>query len=127
VVKMTKTTNFEISKKLAEIGFKAQAEKCWAKIRHSVSSEFNLVNLDFAVPQNCDVWILSYDLEILLNALPEKIKVGIDRTPQSKLYFDKISFGNINFFIGRTQENESLADILGRFIIFLHENYSIKF
>jgi len=124
---MTKTTNFEISKKLAEIGFKAQAEKCWAKIRHSVSSEFNLVNLDFAVPQNCDVWILSYDLEILLNALPEKIKVGIDRTPQSKLYFDKISFGNINFFIGRTQENESLADILGRFIIFLHENYSIKF
>ena len=124
---MTKTTNFEISKKLAEIGFKAQAEKCWAKIRHSVSSEFNLVNLDFAVPQNCDEWVLSYDLEILLNVLPEKIKVGIDRTPQSKLYFDKISFGNINFFIGRTQENESLADILGRFIIYLHENYSIKF
>ena len=130
---MTKTTNFEISKKLAEIRFKAKAEKCWAKIKHSVSSEFNLVNLDFSVPLNCDEWVLSYDLETLLNVLPEKIKVGIDRTPQSKLYFDKISFGyakepKIGFqFYYRIQENESLADTVGRWIILLHEKNLIKF
>jgi hypothetical protein len=130
---MTKTTNYEISKKLAEIGFRTETEKCWAKIRHSVSSEFNLVNLDFQVPHHCDEWVLSYDLETLLDALPEKIKVGIDRTSQSKFYFDKISFGyakepKIEFqFYCRIQENESLADTAGRLIILLHENNLIKF
>jgi hypothetical protein len=126
---MTKTTNFEISKKLAEIGFKAKTvtEKCWVKPRMSTYDYFTLTNFYFQVPAYYDDWFPSYDLETLLNALPEKIKVGIDRTPQSKLYFDKISFGNINFFINRTQENESLADILGRFIIYLHEKNLIKF
>jgi adenosylmethionine-8-amino-7-oxononanoate aminotransferase len=42
---MTKTTNFEISKKLAEIGFKKEAEKCWAKIRHSVSVDLAIETL----------------------------------------------------------------------------------
>ena len=126
---MTKTTNFEISKKLAEIGFKAKtnAEKCWVKPRMSKYDNFTLTNLDFQVPAHCDEWFPSYDLETLLDALPEKIEVGIDRTPQSQLYFDKISFGNFNFIIGRIQENESLADAAGRFIIFLRENNLIKF
>jgi hypothetical protein len=73
------------------------------------------------------------DLETLLDVLPEKIKVGIDRTPQSKFYFDKISFGyakepKIEFqFYCRIQENESLADTAGRLIIWLYEENLIKF
>jgi len=101
---MTKTTNYEISKKLAEIGFKAKAEKCWAKIRHSVLSEIDLVNLDFTVPQHCDEWVLSYDLETLLDALPEIINIGLSRN-----------------------KNESLADNAGRLLILLHEKNLIKF
>jgi hypothetical protein len=139
---MTKTTNYEISKKLAEVGFKAQAEKCWAKIRHSVSSEFNLVNLDFAVPQNCDVWILSYDLEILLNALPSEIK-GIEGECWFNIYFkmnkNGLWYENLcncdsdqscpveSYCDIEKLENESLADTAGRFIILLHEKNLIKF
>jgi hypothetical protein len=141
---MTKTTNFEISKKLAEIGFKAKAEKCWAKIRHSVSSEFYLVSLDFAVPQNCDVWILSYDLETLLNALPRNISVmeeiyptdfnlniDLNENVQTISYIEEGTYRSLQehhpeAFIVATQ-NESLADTAGRLIILLHEKNLIKF
>ena len=107
---MIKTTNYEISKKLKEIGFKAEAEKCWAKIRNSVLSEFHLVNLDYAVPQNCDEWVLSYDLETLLDALPPSI---------INYNYDPYGFNK--------EENESLADTAGRLIIWLHEKNLIKF
>ena len=124
---MTKTTNYEISKKLAEIGFKAEAEKCWAKIRHSVSSEFNLVNLDFAVPQNCDEWVLSYDLEILLNALPHNFML------EKKIKFLNMNQSEIGYKTGSSDiydyqllchrmKEESLAETAGRLIIWLHEN-----
>lgn len=68
-----KTTNFEISKKLEEIGFNTPAEKCWAKIRLSKTQEFTLIPLTFDVFANCDEWFPSYDLETLLDALPDSI------------------------------------------------------
>jgi hypothetical protein len=141
---MTKTTNYEISKKLAEIGFKAEAEKCWAKIRHSVSSEFNLVNLDFAVPQNCDEWVLSYDLETLLNALPSSIKYKNEynvilyyefflQNDKLGYYYEYGEYGNDYhmgdgiFEFSKLSLDESLADIAGRMLILLHEEKLIKF
>lgn len=126
---MTKTTNYEISKKLAEIGFKAKAEKCWAKIRHSVLSEIDLVNLDFTVPQNCDEWVLSYDLEILIDALPDLI-LGENKYKENyRLTYNSV----LGFFYPNLEkgfykkENESLADTAGRLIILLHEKNLIKF
>ena len=68
-----KTTNFEISKKLKEIGFNTPAEKCWAKIRLSKTEEFTLIPLTFDVFANCDEWFPSYDLETLIDALPDSI------------------------------------------------------
>ena len=68
-----KTTNYEISKKLKEIGFNTSAEKCWAKIRLSKTQEFTLIPLTFDVFANCDEWFPSYDLETLLDALPDSI------------------------------------------------------
>ena len=121
---MIKTTNYEISKKLAEIGFKAKAEKCWAKIKHSVQhpslSEFNLVNLDFAVPQNCDEWVLSHDLETLLDALPDTIG-GRLMIHKEGMYYQEYMVEV------QKQKNESLADTAGRLIINLYENNLIKF
>ena len=66
-------TNFEISKKLKEIGFNTPAEKCWAKIRLSKTQEFTLIPLTFDVFANCDEWFPSYDLETILDALPDFI------------------------------------------------------
>ena len=141
---MTKTTNFEISKKLAEIGFKVKAEKCWAKIRHSVSSEFNLVNLNYAVPAHCDDWFLSYDLETLLDALPRNISVmeeiyptdfnlniDLNENVQTISYIEEGTYRSLQehhpeAFIVATQ-NESLADTVGKMIILLHEKNLIKF
>jgi hypothetical protein len=126
---MSKTTNFETSKKLSEIGFKAKAEKCWAKIRHSVLSEFDLVNLDFTVPQHCDEWVLSYDLETLLDALPDLI-LGENKYKENyRLTYNSV----LGFFYPNLEkgfykkENESLADTAGRLIILLHEKNLIKF
>jgi hypothetical protein len=137
---MTKTTNYEISKKLAEIGFKAEAEKCWAKIRHSVSSEFVLVNLDFQVPQHCDEWVLSYDLETLLDVLPKKMTNKYGKEFTLKISFDVSNwiyyvYKNDYIFLSEnyihcqmeSEKNESLADTVGRFIILLHEKNLIKF
>jgi hypothetical protein len=124
---MTKTTNYEISKKLAEIGFDKETNFYFTEIApDKFKAEYYSNNNKYFL-------LKSYDLEILINALPEKIKVGIDRTPQSKFYFDKISFGyakepKIEFqFYCRIQENESLADTAGRMIILLHEKNLIKF
>ena len=68
-----KTTNYEISKKLKEIGFNTPAEKCWAKIRLSKTQEFTLIPLTVDVFENCDEWFPSYDLETLIDALPDSI------------------------------------------------------
>jgi hypothetical protein len=128
---MSKTTNFEISKKLAEIGFKAEAEKCWAKIRHSVSSEFVLVNLDFQVPQNCDEWVLSYDLEILIDALPKKLKkygeLGTLFRSGFILGYNLQNFDDLSQLLQYQRQGESLADTAGLLIIWLYEENLIKF
>ena len=128
---MTKTTNYEISKKLAEIGFKAKAEKCWAKIRHSVLSEFDLVNLDFAVPQNCDEWVLSYDLETLLDALPKKLKnygeLGTLFSSGFILGYNLPNFDDLSQLLQYQRQGESLADTAGLLIIWLYEENLIKF
>jgi hypothetical protein len=133
---MTKTTNYEISKKLAEIGFRAE---CSYFYFHSDNNNYEASSLEafgYDKISDCDIedkYYPAYDLETLLDALPEKIKVGIDRTSQSKFYFDKISFGyakepKIEFqFYCRIQKNESLADTAGRLIIELYNNNLIKF
>ena len=139
---MIKTTNFEISKKLAEIGFKAEAEKCWAKIRHSVSSEFYLVNLDFAVPQNCDEWVLSYDLETLLEFAFDEIcdfKIFSDHVFIAD-YWDDGAYEVIDELLidrersfkfvndKRIREYKyNYAEIVAKLIILLHEKNLIKF
>jgi hypothetical protein len=143
---MTKTTNFEISKKLAEIGFKVKtnAEKCWVKPRMSIYDNFTLTNFNFQVPAHCDDWFLSYDLETLLDALPRNISVmeeiyptdfnlniDLNENVQTISYIEEGTYRSLQehhpeAFIVATQ-NESLADTAGRLIILLHEKNLIKF
>ena len=103
---MTKTTNYEISKKLKEIGFEAETST-------SVSM---LETKDYP----------SYDLETLLDALPEKTEIIISQlTNKREFYLDYGSRGDeISVEI---KENESLANTAGRLLIILHEKNLIKF
>jgi hypothetical protein len=102
-----KTTSYETSKKLAKIGFKAEAHH---KFLYSY-----------------------YDLETILEALPTKIARGEGRAPTSSFIFTKDGMGyaqkpQIEFqeFIEH-HENASLADTAARLLILLHEKGLINF
>ena len=148
-----KTTNFEISKKLKEIGFNTPAEKCWAKIRLSKTQEFTLIPLTFDVFANCDEWFPSYDLETLLDALPNSIirkyksnKDGTIKEFEEKLLINKSEIWYRCYDIETSDEaNEysreyvyeqnisiyhyydSLANLAGKMLIKLFEAGLIKF
>jgi hypothetical protein len=121
---MTKTTNYEISKKLEEIGFSRQAFWVW-------------ISKNCCAPYQTDYdGFLSYDLEILLDALPSEIEYfGNDayfRMSKDQFWYEE--FCNCPFdcpvkrhYNIKIKENESLADTAGRLIILLHENNLIKF
>ncbi len=125
-----KTTNYEISKKLKEIGFNTPAEKCWAKIRLSKTQEFTLIPLTFDVFANCDEWFPSYDLETLIDALPEKIEFRgkeycfwMQWSGSSDCYIMGYVHGNLRateLEVSRyDDENKSLADIAGEMWLIL--------
>ena len=148
-----KTTNFEISKKLKEIGFNTPAEKCWAKVRNSKLDEFSVRALDFSIPANCDEWFPSYDLETLLDALPDSItreyKSNKDKTIKEfkeNLVIEKNKIRYKCYDIETSDEaneyyreygyeqnisiyswNDSLANIAGKMLIQLFEAGIVKF
>ena len=125
---MSKTTNYEISKKLAEIGFDKEANFYYRKTDKEL---FINTPPDLKDPE--EFFLKSYDLEILLDALPSSIENG--NGTENCLVVD-VAFGEIHYegdcendtlFITTTRENESLADTAGRLIIKLHEKNLIKF
>lgn len=123
------TTNLEISKKLKEIGFEAETDKCWAKIRNSKLDEFSLRALDFSILENCDQWYLAYYLETLIKALPKTYNKG-----DLKIWYYEnkvfIVYQDRGGFIKKSIEkrkNESLADAAGRLIIELSKAGIINF
>jgi len=106
---MTKTTNYEISKKLAEIGFSRQPFWVWTSKDCCYPYETHLDGFR------------AYDLETLLDALPEINK----QLPL--ICFSGISYLDpVNIGLSRNK-NESLADNAGRLLILLHEKNLIKF
>jgi len=118
---MTKTTNYEISKKLAEIGFSRQPFWVWTSKDCCCPYETHLDGFR------------AYDLETLLEALPNFIENG--NGTKNCLVVD-VAFGEIYYegdcendalFITRTRNNESLADTAGLLIIWLYEENLIKF
>ena len=141
---MTKTTSYQISKKLAEIGFKANTDKCWAKIKNSRLSEFEIMPFDFRVPQNCEQWFLSFDLETILEALPYGLDQGNERYNLKMLPNISISYTNKFFnhiydyrddfccengevMACISKNKETMVDMAGRLLIKLYENNLIKF
>ncbi len=112
---MTKTTNYEISKKLEEIGFNKETNFYFTEIAP------NKFKAEYYTNNNKYFLLKSYDLETLLDALPEINK----QLPL--LCFSGISYLDpVNIGLSRNK-NESLADNAGRLLILLHEKNLIKF
>lgn len=119
-----KTTNFEISKRLAEIGFRAECSYFYFHSDNNDCEANSLEKYGFDKISECDIedkYYPAYDLETLLDALPEINK----QLPL--LCFDGIGYLDpVNIGLSRNK-NESLADTAGRMIILLHEKNLIKF
>lgn len=133
-----KVTGFLVSKKLAEIGFRAE---CFYFYFHSDNNckektLYNLEEFGFDKIDDCDIedkYYPAYDLETILDNIcfvienKENKKVYLFRMNQQDMEY--ITFEqevDIEFYTPR-QKGESLADTAGRMIIKLHEKNLIKF
>lgn len=128
---MTKTTNFEISKKLAEIKFNKETNFYYRKTDKEL---FINTPPDLKDPE--EFFLKSYDLEILLNALPLKVGsygfflMGIRKENPLMPFAIGYNLGddeNYGMLYCDKMQDESLADVAGRLLIILHEKNLIKF
>ena len=138
-----KTTNFEISKKLKEAGFDAEFYFHYKSTDHC-----NLY--DNGYEDYKDRNTPAYDLETLLDALPDSIQYKSSdwyylflRAPsrfsetnktlgyycECNEYMDNYRMGEEHgiFEVSKLSPNESLADTAGRLLLLLHEKNLIKF
>lgn len=125
-----KTTSYEISKQLAESGFKAETDFYWhnydngADLRHIADS-------DGAGKYK------SYDLETILEALPKQhdfFSRGVGKYELLIWYHEKKMFIGYQNFDGfdklltlEQEKNESLADTAARLLILLYNKGLINF
>jgi hypothetical protein len=112
---MTKTTNFEISKKLAEIKFNKETNFYYRKTDKEL-----FINTPPNLKDSEEFFLKSYDLEILINALPDTIG-GCLMIHKEGMYYQE------SMIEVQKLENELLADTAGRLIIELYNNNLIKF
>ena len=116
-----KTTSYEISKKLKEAGFKAETNFYWYRYYDDGLCMRHIADADGKGN------IEAYDLETILDALPEKIKFKekeycfwMQWSGSSDCYIMGYVHGNLRateLEVWREDENknsESLADIAGR-------------
>jgi hypothetical protein len=136
-----KITSYEISKKLAEIGFKKGSNFRWYLIEDPKRSFCTY--MDLYPISDLENTFFAYDVETILDALPESIKyTDVDATMKydrnlKDWYFqmDKESLYYVSYyhemeyivFCHEKRENESLADTAARLLILLHEKGIVKF
>lgn len=148
-----KTTNFEISKKLKEIGFKAEFN-----FHYKATDPVNLYWLHFeTIDSGYEDWIErntpSYDLETLIEALPKKITTKFKHFDTGeiyefeetlKIYKSGISYSHneddidwyrthygyystFDLSVNNSEGLKSLADTAGKLLIQLFEEGIVKF
>lgn len=122
-----KTTNFEISKKLKEIGFEAEFN-----FHYKATDPVNLYDSGYEDYKERNT--PAYDLETLLEALPKELDkfLGITYLTLNKSNSGiNIGYGNDEEYVENLycwqEENESLADTAGRLLIQLFEAGIINF
>jgi hypothetical protein len=131
-----KTTNYEISRQLAEAGFKGEHDFSWYKNK-SGKKLLNYSRCGTVIFQNSKDRILdyyeycfpAYDLETILEALPNLIRgneeLSIKRGLIGYYWFD---YDHVASIISvEREENESLADTAARLLIKLVEQGILKY
>ena len=109
-----KTTNFENSKRLVEIGFNAESD---FTIIRTEFGDFTCYGQFKGIGERKK----AYHLETLLDALPTGLRYW-------KLDNEKIEVSNINCYeILEKKQGESLADTAARLLIKLYEEGLINF
>ena len=140
-----KTTSYEISKKLKEAGFEADANYYfYGQQLRNLAFPRHIADADGKGD------VEAYDLETLLNALPDSIQYKSSdwyylflRAPsrfsetnktlgyycECNEYMDNYRMGEEHgiFEVSKLSPNESLADTAGRLLLLLHEKNLIKF
>lgn len=144
---MTRTTNYEISKKLKEIGFKADCSYFYFHSDNNDCEANSLEKYGFDKISQCDIedkYYPAYELETLLDALPSSIEYKNEYNVILNYDFflqnDKLGYyyehgeyrndyhmGDGIFEFSKLSLDESLADTAGRLIIELYEKNLIKF
>lgn len=131
-----KTTSFEVSKKLKEIGFKVTADYAYGNdgFKYVIGRFHDLVE---------EFYYNTYDLETILNELPKKIRYADKEAPmkydrelefwdfqmdKKSLYYIRHDY-DIEYIVlcHEKQENESLADTAARLLILLESKNLVKF
>lgn len=111
---MTKTTSYEISKKLKEAGFDAESSFFWCRLDKDLIRIH--ISQSHSVPESIDK-IKAYDLETILDALPK-----INKQEYSTLLCsDGIVYVNDDYISVGKEKNESLADTAGKMWLLLKE------
>lgn len=116
-----KTTNYEISKRLHELGFETESNYIWTKGDAEQKEEPRCL-FWFEKTTKAYYDIYAYDLETLIESLPEWIENKELKDPSR--YFLSMNKKRIWYclkFYEETQNNESLADTAGRLLIKLIE------
>ena len=102
-----KTTSYEISKKLKEAGFEAEADYYW----HAINNKIELHHVARAGLGD----VKAYDLETLLDALPKINK------QEYFLCSGGVGYLNDDCIAVGKEKNESLADTAGKLWLMLKE------
>lgn len=127
-----KTTSYEISKQLAEAGFKQETDFYWAKWNEG---DPELVHAKDGTPSLIEK-VLAWDLETILKALPKQhdLRRGIGMYELRIWYHEGKAFIGYQNFNGfdkvmtlEQEQNESLADIAARLLILLESKGLINF
>jgi hypothetical protein len=117
---MSKTTNYEISKKLAEIGFKVETGFYWYEYDKGEEMRY-IADADGAGKYK------AYDLETMLDALPEEREYAYFRMSKNGFWYEEWNYPKQSYYYIEKLENESLADTAGRMLILLESKNLISF
>lgn len=129
-----KTTNYDISKRLAEIGFEINSEAffCYSRNTKEFTNQHEIYERWTEKDQEQGFYN-SYDLETILEALQEKLPCNIKITSteikiENRPLFESPSM-QFQFWEEKIErlDNESLADTAARLLILLHEKGIVKF
>jgi len=118
-----KTTSYEISKKLKEAGFKAETDYNFIERNNQKVFLRNIKELtDIELMNEIGVFIKSYDLETLINALKQtgkRIMIDVEND-YWVIYFNHESYKTI-LVNNKYSQDESLADTAGKMWLLLKD------